>query len=84
MQLGYFTNHQARLDYPTYLREGWPIGSGAVEGACKYLVTDRFKGTGMRWNLATAEPLPRARAALLTNPDLDLRPYARQAALTQA
>jgi len=84
VQLGYFTNQQQRLDYPTYLREGWPIGSGAVAGACKHLVTARFKGSGMRWNLATAEPLLRARAALLTQPDLDLRPYARQAAQTPA
>ena len=83
-QLGYFGNQQHRMRYPQYLREGWPIGSGAVEGACKHLVADRFKGTGMRWNLATAEPLLWVRAALLTNPTLDLRPYARQAATVTA
>lgn len=80
VQLGYFKNQQARMRYPEYLREGWPIGSGAVEGACKHLVTERFKGTGMRWNLPTAEPLLQARAALLTNPQLDLRPYAQDTA----
>jgi hypothetical protein len=72
---GYFTANQARMNYPEYLRAGWPIGSGAVEGACKHLVTERFKKTGMRWNKATAEPLLHLRAALLTQPDLDLRPY---------
>ena len=81
VQLGYFENQQHRMRYPEYLRDGWPIGSGAVEGACKHLVTERFKGTGMRWNLETAEPLLRVRAALLTNPVLDLRPYAREAAV---
>lgn len=80
VQLGYFTKQEQRMHYPTYLQAGWPIGSGAVEGACKHLVTARFKGAGMRWNLATAEPLLRVRAALLTDPNLDLRPYARQAA----
>jgi hypothetical protein len=77
VNLGYFQNQRGRMDYPQYLREGWPIGSGAVEGACKHLVSDRFRGTGMRWKSPTAEPLLQLRAALLTNPDLDLRPYAR-------
>jgi hypothetical protein len=75
-QLGYFRNQRERLDYPEYLRQGFPIGSGAVEGACKHLVSDRFRGTGMRWKTPTAEPLLHLRAALLTHPDLDLRPYA--------
>jgi len=30
----------------------------------------------MRWKSPTAEPLLQLRAALLTHPDLDLRPYA--------
>lgn len=79
-QLGYFEKQQERMWYPTYLRSGLPIGSGAVEGACKHLVGDRFKCTGMRWKLATAEPLLHVRAALLTQPNLDLRRYAMSAA----
>jgi len=79
-QLGYFEKQQERMWYPTYLKLGFPIGSGAVEGACKHLVGDRFKGAGMRWKLETAEPLLHVRAALLTTPTLDLRPYALQAA----
>lgn len=74
-QLGYFEGQQERMRYPDYLRRGLPIGSGAVEGACKHVVADRFKGSGMRWKLPTAEPLLRLRAALLTQPRLDLRPY---------
>jgi hypothetical protein len=76
-QLRYFTNHRQRMNYPEYLRQGFPIGSGAVEGACKHVASDRFRGTGMRWKSKTAEPLLQLRAALLTRPDLDLRPYAR-------
>jgi hypothetical protein len=74
-ELTYFANNRERMDYPRYLREGWPIGSGAVEGACKHLVADRFKRAGMRWKSPTAEPLLQLRAALLTKPDLDLRAY---------
>lgn len=64
------------MNYPEYLRQGFPIGSGAVEGACKHVVSDRFRGMGMRWKSRTAEPLLHARTALLTRPDLDLRTYA--------
>lgn len=75
-QLRYFRNQQLRMNYPEYLRQGFPIGSGAVEGACKHVVSDRFRGAGMRWKSKTAEPLLHARAALLTRPNLDLRSYA--------
>lgn len=75
-ETGYFQNNRERMDYPRYLREGWPIGSGAVEGACKHLVSARFKQAGMRWKQETGEPLLHLRAAVLTNPDLDLRAYA--------
>jgi hypothetical protein len=74
-ELNYFLNNQARMNYPEYLKQGLPIGSGAVEGACKHLVSDRFRGSGMQWQPATAEPLLHLRAALLTQPDLELRPY---------
>jgi len=73
---GYFTRNAHRMHYPIYRKQGFPIGSGAVEGACKHLVADRFKGAGMRWKVPTAEPVLHLRAALLTHPHLDLRPYA--------
>lgn len=46
---GYLEAGRERMDYPRYRREGWPIGSGAVEGACKHLVKERFAKTGARW-----------------------------------
>jgi hypothetical protein len=73
---GYFTRNQERMQYPRYAQEGLPIGSGAVEGACKHLVAARFKQAGMRWGRATAEPLIHLRAALLSQPGIDLRRYA--------
>jgi hypothetical protein len=45
----YFRNQRHRMDYPTYVGNGWFIGSGAVESACKTVVNSRLKGTGMRW-----------------------------------
>ena len=48
-EITYFETGQARMDYPRYRREGWPIGSGAVEGTCKHLVKERFNVTGAQW-----------------------------------
>lgn len=76
IQLAYFERQQERMQYPEYLRRGFPIGSGAVEGACKHVVADRFDGGGMRWKLGSADPLMSLRAALLTDPRLDVRRFA--------
>ena len=46
----YLTAHQTHLDYPRFKAYGWPIGSGLVESACKWLIQQRFKGVGMRWS----------------------------------
>jgi hypothetical protein len=80
-ELGYFTHNRERMDYPRYQKRGFPIGSGAVEGACKHVVGDRMKRTGMHWKPNTAEPVLQLRAALLTQPDLDLRQYLGRPAL---
>ena len=76
VQWSYFQRQQERMRYPEYLRQGFPLGSGAVEGACKHVVVDRLRQSGMRWKPVTAEPVLQLRAALLTQPRLDLRSYA--------
>lgn len=45
----YFENHVHRMEYPEYVAEGWYIGSGPVESACKTVVGQRLKLAGMRW-----------------------------------
>jgi hypothetical protein len=35
--------------YATYLDQNLPIGRGVVEAACKTLVAQRMKRSGMRW-----------------------------------
>ena len=47
--LSYFRNNVHRMDYPRYVANGWSIGSGAVESACKTIVGQRLKLSGMRW-----------------------------------
>jgi hypothetical protein len=45
----YLERHAHRMEYPEYQAEGWCIGSGAVESACKTVVGQRLKLAGMRW-----------------------------------
>jgi hypothetical protein len=60
--LSYFENNVHRMEYPEYLAEGWHIGSGVVESACKTVVGQRLKGPGMRWAEEGAHALCHVRA----------------------
>jgi ribosomal protein L34E len=60
--IGYFTEHAARMDYPTFVARGLPIGSGAVESTCKVLIEQREKGAGMRWTENGAQTVASLRA----------------------
>lgn len=48
-ELAYFRKQRHRMRYHQFVAEGLPIGSGVVEAACKTLVTQRMKQSGMRW-----------------------------------
>jgi hypothetical protein len=45
----YIRNNEHRMDYPHYVSQGWQIGSGPIESACKTVVGQRLKLAGMRW-----------------------------------
>jgi len=47
--VNYLGNNEHRTDYPHYRAQGWEIGSGPVESACKTVVGQRLKLAGMRW-----------------------------------
>jgi hypothetical protein len=66
----YLQNKQDYLDYATALAKGWPIATGIIEGACRYLVKDRMDITGARWGLEGAEAILKLRA-LIANGDFD-------------
>ena len=51
-ELTYFRNQRKRMRYADYLRLNLPIASGVVEAACKTLVTQRMKCSGMAWSHA--------------------------------
>jgi hypothetical protein len=58
----YFAIRATCLDYPRCIARQLPIGSGAVESACKTLITQREKGTGMRWAAPGAQHIAQLRA----------------------
>lgn len=64
----YVENQVHRMEYPYYRAQGWQIGSGPVESACKRVVGQRLKGAGMRWGEAGAEAVCRLRALFLSEP----------------
>lgn len=66
----YLTGHLDQLGYDTALEHGWPIATGAVEGACRHLIADRLDITGARWGLHGAEAVLRLRT-VTANGDLD-------------
>jgi hypothetical protein len=66
----YLLKYRDMLRYDQYLAAGYPIGTGVIEGACRYLVKDRMERTGARWTLDGAEAVLRLRA-LWTNGDFE-------------
>lgn len=44
----YFKTHSGRMNYQQIAQQGWPIGSGAVESACRQKQC-RFKRCGQFW-----------------------------------
>src|SRR5260370_37046565 len=58
----YLANHARYMRYGDAIRQGLPIATGVIEGACRYLVKDRMDRGGARWTLAGAEAVLRLRA----------------------
>ncbi len=54
---GYLEKNAHRMRYHDYLAAGYPIASGVIEGACRYVVADRMEGTGMRWVMQGAQSM---------------------------
>jgi hypothetical protein len=62
--LTYLDNQQHRMNYPSYVAQGWHIGSGPVESACKTVVNQRLKLAGMRWKEKGTDNVCHLRALL--------------------
>lgn len=56
-ELAYFKKNEERMKYAEWKKEGYMIGSGVVEAACKTLVAQRLKLSGMRWGKKGAQAI---------------------------
>jgi len=66
LELGYFESHRHRMNYPKYRAKGMMIGSGPVESACKVVVGQRLKQSGMRWTQSGADNILALRTAVMS------------------
>lgn len=66
----YFTNHQHKMDYKTYIEKGYPVSSALVEAACGHLVKERMEQSGMRWSSDGAQNIMDLRAVKI-NGDIE-------------
>jgi hypothetical protein len=54
-ELGYFVHNVARMQYGTFRKQGFFIGSGVIEAGCKTVIGSRCKQSGMFWGEPGAE-----------------------------
>jgi hypothetical protein len=54
-ELGYFERNIQRMQYGTFRKQGFFIGSGVVEAGCKTVIGARCKQSGMFWSQPGAE-----------------------------
>jgi hypothetical protein len=72
---GYLEKNRERLRYDEYLAKGYPIASGAVEGACRHLVKDRMERAGMHWTAQGAQAMLDLRSVFVSGQWQDYQTY---------
>lgn len=61
--IGYLTEHSGRVDYGKIRRGGYPLGSGAIESANKFICHVRLKRSGAWWKVENANNVLKLRCA---------------------
>ena len=64
--LKYFEKNRKRMQYGAFRERGIFIGSGVVEAACKTIVAQRFKASGMHWSQHGLSNILPLRTAILS------------------
>jgi len=54
---GYLVSNKENMKYDEFRKAGYYIGSGAIESANKYIVANRLKQAGMRWDVCNANAM---------------------------
>ena len=61
--VGYLKGNKARIDYGKLRRGGYPLGSGAIESANKFICHMRLKRSGAWWKIDNANNVLKLRCA---------------------
>ena len=62
----FLQKHAPWMDYAGRRRRKLPIGSGVTEAACKIVFSQRFKCSGMKWDIAGGAAILELRVAVLS------------------
>jgi hypothetical protein len=74
----YLQKNAYRMRYHEYLKNGYPIASGVIEGACRHYVKDRMERTGMSWRQKGAGAMLALRAVALNGDWDDFQSFYRR------
>jgi hypothetical protein len=58
----FLKKNRRRMRYDEYLKEGYPVATGVIEGACRHVIKDRMERAGMRWKVPGAQAMLHLRA----------------------
>jgi hypothetical protein len=53
----FLKENEHRMHYNDYLKAGYPIATGVIEGACRHVIKDRMERAGMRWQVPGAQAM---------------------------
>jgi len=78
--LAYLKKNSHRMQYKTFLDQGYLIGSGAIESAQRTVVQQRLKRSGQRWTIKGGQQVLNLRTKALSNHWQDVTNLVRNAA----
>lgn len=82
--VGYLTNNRNRIDYGKCRRGGFPLGSGAIESANKFISHVRLKRSGAWWKVDYANNILKLRCSRYNSKFDDVFASFEQAAMQKA
>ncbi len=66
-EIGYFGKNKERMRYAHFFDQGLFVGSGVVEAACKTVIGQRLKQSGMEWTVRGANAIIALRCLVQSN-----------------
>ena len=66
-EIGYLETNKDRMRYADYFAKAMSVGSGVIEAACRTVVAQRLKHSGMEWTVRGANAIAALRCAIQSN-----------------